>query len=105
MRLFGSVTELTTMWGKAQSTLAAYRIAFFFLITRLPQLASAEYKSGTPVCLQRDSRGPQLSAVPEGAQRSRVRAAVRHRGGLPRGAVPLALARGLRVPDLRRATP
>src|SRR4051794_4693191 len=49
-----------------------------FLITRLPQLATAEYKSGTLVCLQRDSRGPQLSAVPERAQRSRVRAAVRH---------------------------
>ena len=40
------------------------------LITRLSQLVTARYKSGTVVCLQRDSRGPQLSAVPEGAQRS-----------------------------------
>src|SRR4051794_16506816 len=76
-----------------------------FLITRLPQLASAEYKLGTLVCLQRGSRGLQLSAVPERAQRSRVRAAVRHGSGVPRGAAPLALAGGLRVPDLRRATP
>src|SRR3954451_22973903 len=63
-----------------------------YLITRLPQLITAGYKSGTSVYLQRDSRGPQLSAVPERAQRSRVRAAVRYRTGLPRGALPLALA-------------
>jgi hypothetical protein len=43
--------------------------AFGFLIMRLPQLTTVEYKSGTLVRLQGDSRGPQLSAVPEGAER------------------------------------
>jgi hypothetical protein len=38
------------------------------LITRLSQLITAGYKLGTLVCLQRDSCGPKLSAVPEGAQ-------------------------------------
>src|SRR3954447_22683993 len=40
------------------SRLLPTRPAKDFLITWLPQLALAEYKSGTPVCLQRDSRGP-----------------------------------------------
>lgn len=45
-------------------------LTFAILITRLSQLTTAGYKSGTSVYLQRDSRGPQLSAVPERAQRS-----------------------------------
>src|SRR4028118_2364059 len=51
----------------------------------------------------RDGIGRGAAAVGVGPQRGRVPGALRDRGGVPRGAVRDALARGARLPGLRRA--